>query len=115
MSRKITKSIRRRSHRQSTKLRSVAEKLYTENISSLVRTASRHLQNRDEAYDVAHEAFSKFLIYLSKNKLRDIMGSSFILQREVMRACRRHNRKTSIEVPTSVEQMLEKETNEEAD
>lgn len=74
--------------------------LYKDNIKSLVNTARAHLISTDEAIDVAHEAFEKYLEYLSRNKRHAILGSSFILHREVMRCCRRRNRRVSIETTT---------------
>ena len=66
------------------------EDAYTELIGPLSRYDGNHLARKDYAYDAAHEAFFKALIYINKNKGAKI--SSFLLFRETIRACRRINK-----------------------
>lgn len=60
--------------------------------------ARRHLYNKDYAIDATHDAFTKASENAKKKPGNRVSG--FILMRELMRACRRINKKGSVEVPT---------------
>src|ERR1700686_4128119 len=64
---------------------------YKELFPELVRYARRHLIRDIEAEDCVHDAFEKLLVYRVVHP--DTKVDKFILYREVMRACRRRNRK----------------------
>lgn len=68
-------------------------------ISSLISVASRHLINPDQANDVAHDVFVKVLEHRHKHKKKKVRVSSFIMFRELLRACRRANKKYNLEIP----------------
>jgi len=75
-----------------------ADEAYTDLAVRMAHVARRHIFNRDWAQDAVHDAFTKAIEYVNKNKDRRVSG--FLLMRELMRACRRINKRGSIEVPT---------------
>lgn len=73
----------------------LAYKDLSERLTSIAR---RHIYNRDYAVDAVHDAFVKAAEYVQKNPKRKVSG--FLIARELMRACRRLNKRSSVEVPT---------------
>jgi len=74
------------------------DEAYTELFPRLVSIARRHIYNQDYAQDAVQDAFCKTVEYSKKNPGRKISG--FIIARELMRACRRINKKGSQDIPT---------------
>jgi hypothetical protein len=73
------------------------EEAYRDLVGPLSRYASSHLHKPDECIDAVHDAFTKTVEYARKHTDRRI--SKYVLYRETIRACRRRNKKTSLEVP----------------
>lgn len=71
------------------------ESAYKELINPLTLYASQHLVNKDYCIDAVHEAFIKAQVYLKKHKTAQV--STFLVYKEVMRACRRLNKRISYE------------------
>ena len=89
--------IYRRTKKKKSRVFESMDEAYRKSLPKLISIAESHLYNRDEAIDVAHEAFEKALEYL-ENKKR-IRISYFLLARTVLRLCRKHNKRISVEVP----------------
>ena len=86
------------------------DEAYTELYPKLVSIARRHIFNQDYAQDAVQDAFVKALVYSKNNPKRKISG--FIIARELMRSCRRINKKGSQDIPmdfstTAITDMLE--------
>ena len=81
------------------KIFSSIDEAYRETFPKLVSIARSHLYNRDDAIDVAHDAFVKALENIADNPGRELQISYFILVRTVLRLCRKYNKRISIEVP----------------
>lgn len=75
------------------------DQAYKETLPKLISIARSHLYNKDDAIDVAHDAFTKALENIDKNKGRELRISYYILVRTVLRLCRKYNKRISIEVP----------------
>jgi DNA-directed RNA polymerase specialized sigma24 family protein len=73
------------------------EEAYKEAFEPLLTYAKRHLYNKDEAIDCVHDAFEKWMVFANNSKKAETI-SVYLLYREVMRACRRRNKRASIEV-----------------
>lgn len=74
------------------------EEAYIDLYPKLVSIARRHIYNQDYAQDAVQDAFTKTVIYTNKHKGKKVSG--FIIARELMRACRRINKKGSFDTPT---------------
>lgn len=68
------------------------DEAYRELVPGLINFASRHIYSRSYAIDAVHDAFVKAQIYLNKPENKGKKVSSFLLQRETARACRRLNK-----------------------
>lgn len=79
------------------------EEAYKDLAVRMSAVARRHIYNRDYAIDAVHDAFTKAAENAKKKPGKGVSG--FILMRELMRACRRINKKGSIEVPTDFSDM----------
>lgn len=67
------------------------EAAYKDQMGQMVSSARTHLFNADFAVDAAHDAFEKVVAYLRRGNKKSI--STFILNKELLRACRRINKK----------------------
>lgn len=76
------------------------DEAYKDLVDSMTNTARRHIFNTDYAIDAVHDAFTKTVEYVSKKP--DTKISEFIIQRELMRACRRINKKYSPEISSGL-------------
>ena len=85
--------------RKKIKVFSSIDEAYKETLPKLVSVAKSHLYNRDDAVDVAHDAFTKALENIAANPDRELRISYYILVRTVLRLCRKYNKRISIEVP----------------
>ena len=72
------------------------EQAYKTKFLSLSYFARTRLFNADYAFDAVQDAFTKAVIYLKKHSKETL--SDFILKREVIRACRRINKRFSYEI-----------------
>ena len=76
------------------------DEAYRELFPRLVNIAKRHIYNQDFAQDAVQDAFIKTVEYTKKPKNKGRKISGFIVARELMRACRRINKKGSQDIPT---------------